>query len=484
MQVKEKAPPASAGRADENLSRGQGPLRLLRHTDQANRWLQITLFIAIAAVCAAFFYAYNLQTALIADDFNYKYIFGADNRQVEHVSEIFFSMRNHYNTMNGRLVLHFLTQLFLLWGKPAFNLVNTLGYLLFTGLIYWHCKGIGRHSPALYFGVHLMVWFLIPVYGQTMLWVDGSANYMWGSILRLAMLLPFRLYAQRGLSRTGSWRWLLLSIPAGVAAGWTNENSGAALIVMMILFLVYHRIVKMKTPKWAFGALGGAIAGFAAMIVAPGNHVRVERNFGELGEMYKRLWDGLTICNRKLFYYVLPILALFAACLVLLHFFGAEERRAKRRRLLLCGVYLTGSLAGVYAMVLVPYFPSRAMFGSVACAIIAVGTLCSAIRLDKIVPRAVCAVVFVGCMISAAVMYGGTYINNAEAYRLLQEREEYIEQEKAKGHYDVSVKAVRVKGDVYSPYYGLADVEPNPRHWANITKARYYGLHSLSLKKG
>lgn len=483
MQVKERAPGGTAGHIEENLRRSQNPLRLLRHTYREHRWLRGAFFVVIAAVCAAFFYAYNLQTALIADDFNYLYIFGGDGQRVERVSEIFFSMRNHYNTMNGRLVLHFLTQLFLLWGKPVFNLVNTLGYLLFTGLIYWHCRGTGRHSPALYFGVHLLVWFLIPVYGQTMLWVDGSANYMWGSILRLAVLLPFRLYAQKGLSRAGSWWWLLLSVPAGVIAGWTNENSGAALVVMMALFLIYYRIVKIKTPRWGFGALGGAIAGFAAMICAPGNHVRVERNFGALGMLYQRLWDGLTICNRKFFYYVLPILALFAACLVLFHFFGTEARREKHRRLLLCGVYLLGSLAGIYAMLLVPYFPGRAMFGSVACAIVAVGTLCSEIRLGKTVPRVVCALVFAGCMAVAAVMYGSTYANNADAYRQLQEREACIEREKAKGNYDVSVKAVRVRGDVYSPYYGLADVEPNPQHWANTTKARYYGLHSLSLKK-
>lgn len=482
MQVKERTPQAAV-RTGADLRHPQHPLRVLRHTYDAHRWFRVTFFVAIAAVCAVFFYAYNLQTALIADDFNYRYIFGAHNQRVEHLSDLFFSMRNHYNTMNGRLVLHFLTQLFLLWGKPVFNLVNTLGYLLFTGLIYWHCKGTGKHNPALYFGVHLMVWFLIPIYGQTMLWVDGSANYMWGSILRLAALLPFRMYAQKGLSRRGSWRWLLLSVPAGVLAGWTNENAGAALVVMMALFLVYHRMVKIKTPVWAFGALGGAIAGFVVMICAPGNHVRVERNFGALGGVYQRLWDGLTICNRKLFTYVLPIMALFAACLVLLHFFGREGGRAKRRRLLLCGVYLAGSLAGIYAMLLVPYFPGRAMFGSAVCAIIAVGTLCSAIRFDKTVPRVVCALVFAGCMVTAAVMYGSTYVKNEVAYRQIQEREAYIQQEKLNGNFDVSVKAVRVKGDVYSPYCGLADVEPNPKHWANITKARYYGLHSLTLEK-
>lgn len=244
MQVKERIPAAAAAQRCEP----QGFMYRMRFTYEARRWLRITIFVVIAAVCAAFFYAFNLQTALIADDYNYRFIFGTANQRVEHIFDIIESMRAHYHTMNGRLILHSLTQLFLLWGKPVFNVVNTVGYLLFTGLIYWHCKGTGRHSPALYFGVHLMVWFFIPVYGQTMLWVDGSANYMWGSILRLAALLPLRLHVQAARPAAGSWWWLLLSIPAGVIAGWTNENSGAAFLVIVGLFLLYNRANKGRIP--------------------------------------------------------------------------------------------------------------------------------------------------------------------------------------------------------------------------------------------
>ena len=151
--------------------------------------------------------------------------------------------------------------------------------------------------------------------------------------------------------------------------------------------------------------------------------------------------------------------------------------------MLLSGIYLLGALAGVYAMLFVPYFPARATFGSVACAIVATGTLYAGIRLDQTAPRVIQTLVFVSCMVGAAVMYGETYLDNAQAYRQIQEREAYIEQEKAAGRFDVALRDVRVKKNMYSPYYGLADVEPNPQHWANTSKARYYGLHSITLKK-
>ena len=448
MQVKERIPAAAAAQRCEP----QGFMHRMRFTYEARRWLRITIFVVIAAVCAAFFYAFNLQTALIADDYNYRFIFGTANQRVEHIFDIIESMRAHYHTMNGRLILHSLTQLFLLWGKPVFNVVNTVGYLLFTGLIYWHCKGTGRHSPALYFGVHLMVWFFIPVYGQTMLWVDGSANYMWGSILRLAALLPLRLHVQAARPAAGSWWWLLLSIPAGVIAGWTNENSGAAFLVIVGLFLLYNRANKGRIPRWAVGMLAGAAVGFAVMIAAPGNHVRLENNLGVPVTAFQRLWNGITVCNRKLFYYLLPVFALYAVCLALLHFFGPEGKREKRQRMLLSGIYLLGALAGVYAMLFVPYFPARATFGSVACAIVATGTLYAGIRLDQTAPRVIQTLVFVSCMVGAAVMYGETYLDNAQAYRQIQEREAYIEQEKAAGRFDVALRDVRVKKEYVFPH--------------------------------
>lgn len=77
MQVKERIPAAAAAQRCEP----QGFMHRMRFTYEARRWLRITIFVVIAAVCAAFFYAFNLQTALIADDYNYRFIFGTANQR-------------------------------------------------------------------------------------------------------------------------------------------------------------------------------------------------------------------------------------------------------------------------------------------------------------------------------------------------------------------------------------------------------------------
>ena len=51
MQVKERIPAAAAAQRCEP----QGFMYRMRFTYEARRWLRITIFVVIAAVCAAFF---------------------------------------------------------------------------------------------------------------------------------------------------------------------------------------------------------------------------------------------------------------------------------------------------------------------------------------------------------------------------------------------------------------------------------------------
>lgn len=60
----------------------------------------------------------------------------------------------------------------------------------------------------------------------------------------------------------------------GILAGWTNENTAAAMLVIVIGFFIYYRSHKWAIPVWAIAGFTGAIIGFIIMIAAPGNFVR------------------------------------------------------------------------------------------------------------------------------------------------------------------------------------------------------------------
>ena len=72
------------------------------------------------------------ETDLIADDYRYCFSYADDSRIVS-AAQIFPSMAAHRHIMNGRVVPHFLVQLFLMLPKGIFDFVNAA---FFTALVW------------------------------------------------------------------------------------------------------------------------------------------------------------------------------------------------------------------------------------------------------------------------------------------------------------------------------------------------------------
>ncbi len=142
----------------------------------------ICWIIVIVSVFGAILFL-NILTPLISDDFAYLFIYGEQVR-AQTLSDIVQSQVNHYYMWGGRSVVHFIAQVLLL--LPAFvaDLLNTLIYMGYIFLIYLHIKGRGgKHSLSLFILINLAVWFFQPVIGDTIFWITGAANYLWGDFL-------------------------------------------------------------------------------------------------------------------------------------------------------------------------------------------------------------------------------------------------------------------------------------------------------------
>lgn len=127
-------------------------------------------------------YILNLNTPLVYDDYFYLYITNSDTK-INGLLDILHSQIVHYFNINGRFTLHILVQLFLWLGKPLFNIINTFVYIILTFLIYFHCVGLTKKSLAFYIMINILLWFCVPDFGQCILWLTGSINYMWGVVL-------------------------------------------------------------------------------------------------------------------------------------------------------------------------------------------------------------------------------------------------------------------------------------------------------------
>jgi multisubunit Na+/H+ antiporter MnhF subunit len=267
----------------------------------------------------------------------------------------------------GRSVVHFISQVLLLLPSRTADLLNTLIYLGYTFLIYFHIKGTKENSISLFIIINLAIWFLEPVFGDTILWITGAANYLWGTFFILLFLLPYRLYEGKKLNTCKQAIYPVLAFLFGLLAGWTNENTAIAMIFIVILFLFYFRSHKWQIPVWAIVGLIGAIIGFVIMIIAPGNYAR---GGDSMSLSLYTIGYRLFMWTLTFFYYSGNPLLISLLLIILYSHFPGKNKKENTKLIFIYGI---AAIVAVYAMLVSPSFPRRALFGAVTFLIIASG---------------------------------------------------------------------------------------------------------------
>lgn len=221
-------------------------------------WLAPTL-----AAAYAWLYYLHSHTPLLADD--YCMLFPSLSAALSHVAGL-------YTTWSGRSVGFFLTDAFLLAPKTLFNLLTPLLTLGLTALLIFTTHGKAALTrPALWLIAFAVPWLYTPSLGDTMFWVSGAANYYYTAALQLLWLLPLYRLAW-GKPLTGPWlyAWPLL----GIFAGWTNENSAPAILILGSICATIAYRQHRRLPLWAWLSLAAMLVGILLMLLAPGNMMR------------------------------------------------------------------------------------------------------------------------------------------------------------------------------------------------------------------
>ncbi|MDR1389831.1 MAG: DUF6056 family protein [Treponema sp.] len=444
-------------------------------------WQKIVKVFPILVV--ALFFVLNVFTPLIADDFSYSFVFGTGER-VSSISDIFISQYHHYMTWGGRNVAHFLTQLFLFIGnKHVFNIFNTLIYCFFILLIQFHACGSLKKKNSLFFiAINVMLWFLVPAWGQNFLWLTGSCNYLWMTTIVLFFLVPYRKRNADSVYRLNIPFSCLFFI-LGILTGWTNENSSAAVLFLLIAYFVLKIINKEKLCLFEITGSIGFLIGFYMQLSAPGNYVRLE-----VLESMATNQGGFIIKIIKRFVSVTRLFirnhGLFLACFSAVLGFDILFYQKKKIQLFTWFYFLAG-LAGTYSMLLSPAFPDRAyLIVTVFFCITVLNILTqTTIEIPAIVKRnlPIISIVFL-IFLSYSFLSAGK--NIVGVYLKWQERTQYILSQKEQGIMDIEVKAPIPVSNKHTSLYGLSDVMDEANAWPNTSIAQYFGIHSIKRLQG
>ena len=453
-------------------------------------WLVLTF-------SAGTFMLMNLLSPFFGDDYAYAFIWnGAQNgnfqnnlvgqlQRVESIGDIFYSQWQHYLTWGGRTVAHCLVQFFCMVGKVFFDVANGLMYAALALLIYFFGTGrfeLRNMNAKLLLWIFVAMWFLLPEFFQTSLWMTGACNYLWMTVLQLAFLIPFvRKFWRRDFWSDSSPVKIFVMFVVGVLAGWSNESGGAMIIFLTFLALVYFWRTK-NFERWMTAGFVGLFVGYALLMLAPGNLQRyvVDSNEATVPYLSAQMFiDNFEDGMREIIISDVPLLAV-----ILLYFVRGKKSVAATQIIL---AFTAAAILLPCLLMFSPEFPARAAFASPVFALIATVTALEQTEIN-LSPKIVSAALAIWLV---TVVYALSI--DAYVHAQISERMDYIAAHKNDSL--VVIKPIDLPEpadtllywewtlDSYARFYG--DLTPYRDNFnnRNITFAQYHGLKEAVMNK-
>lgn len=437
----------------------------------AQNQMRRRLFTALAAAVFGVMLLFNCLTPYIADDFTFAYAFDTGAR-LQTLPQLLQSLAFHYREWTGRIIVKFFAQGFTMLPKAAFNLCNAAAYLGLGLIVYRLAMGrrTGRYDVAVFALIQAALWEISPVFGQTNLWMCGACNYLWASLGCLAYLLPWRYYLQKPFA---AGRWMPAGMAAaGLFAGWLSENTSAGMLVCLVLCLGVLLRRGQKPPLWMGTGLAGALAGFAAMIAAPGNYVRAQVYVDERPFLTKYACRFLE-CLNMLWNHALPLLVLFAVAYTLLCW---QEKRAEPWPLVL----LLGGLGANFAMLLSPTYVERSTHGVFTLLTAACAACLVQLKGETFRRLLAAAAAGVGVVCLFHLCMAGYDI--ASYWMMFTTRDSLLRAEAAAQEEPLAETVTTYGIEPYTRWcgaYGLPEVDEKYEDAIELSRAKWYGVGAL-----
>ena len=249
------------------------------------KFMSLRLKCTFAALFAVML-ALNMLYPTMSDDYLFRFVWHSETgsmyslpldapaKRIENMGEIISSLKLMYLHWGGRMLTWGLVYVFANIPDIAFDFLNTLIFLVFITLITilgTHTFTLKQLNPQRLLLSFVLLWAASSMFANVYLWLCGSAVYLWAATAQLAFLFFFvRHFWQARESNCPS---SLLMFLMGIVAGWSNENS-AAVTIMLAAVLTYFFMREGRAEKWQTWGIVGALLGYAALMLAPGNFAK------------------------------------------------------------------------------------------------------------------------------------------------------------------------------------------------------------------
>ena len=436
----------------------------MNHKQTKKLLLVIYIFVFLAV------FVLTCLTPMLADDFSYSFSF-SNGERIRNLGDVFSSLKAHRIKMNGRMISHGLTMLFLLMPKMVFNVANAMNATLLLFLITRFLKQTNEYEATwrdLTFTIlsALLLWVFMPVFGQVFLWMDGSLNYTWAMTAILAFLLPFYREYTMGEEKQHKRISVILFYLLSFVAGAFSENASYAGIFMAFCFLTFIYNKRKTVPLYLIVAFVFSCFGFLYMMTAPAESGRAAQS--DLIGIAKNIQRSVEAPQKTL----LPLYCLFAVLMTV-----AIIKKQNKKTIAAAAIFFVGSMVSVAVFIFAVYFPWRSLCATTVFLILADLTLLGELKLngqEKLIIPALTAGLSIFCAFSFVLAVGDIGVLYMES----RQREDVIVAG-IKQELDPIMVHQYSSNTKYAASYLLPDLYEDPGEWPNYDVAKYYGAPAI-----
>ncbi|MGN0941779.1 MAG: DUF6056 family protein [Selenomonadaceae bacterium] len=419
------------------------------------------VLFCIILFCVMFFL--NKHTPFVVDDFG-KYLSASGL----HSPSDWINDRIHfYMGWGGRVIGETLIFIFVSIPKMYFNVLNSLAFVAIVILICLNAIGKWRVSGSLLVMVTFSLVACLPAFGQDVLWISGSSNYLWMMILPLIVLSTWRFYYECERPYFNNKIVITVFFIISVIAGWCQEMTTVGMIVIMVGYMILYRDKLGSVPLFSKFSIAGVFVGAVLLWFAPGNFARAatEHVSHHISTMFIRIFRNAIVLSWPEAGFIL-----FAA-LIMLFMFSHSKLKS------LSGVYIIGAMATAASFSVAGGLHSRVYFYPIVFVIVAVGMLYADLEWNPNIRQMKILITILFVVASCG------YFMEARKGVLAYERQwdetvKIIEQQKSNGNYDVIVN-MATPMNKFVAAYDLEQVGGNPNRANNKRIAEYYGIKSI-----
>lgn len=282
----------------------------------SKRWHDVAYWALLLMACAVMM-VMNVLTTFKEDDLAFTLI-ESEWTPVRSLADMLHSHVIHYTGTNGRLA-ELVPELFAcLLGKTAFNVCNAIVFALLAHLI--SLLATGRRSLLAVSAFLAIVGTCYPIPGETMLWMAGSANYMWAITLSLALVY----YLTRSHSRPLGWAGAVLLFVVSLLAGGFNEATSMGFLGGMVLYYACNRSL---IDRRVVVALVAYLIGLLLIVASPGAWNRAATDVATDMSVTSLIASRWHIFSEKMWRFYLPVFAAVTGVCLLVMGKGRAVRR-------------------------------------------------------------------------------------------------------------------------------------------------------------